>query len=144
MPVSVAHGLQSKEDSVRSEAADVWEHSSLLFWKGVFGVGIDEEFMFSWCICDGLIVVCFVAVLLFVCMECEKRSSLELFWSNILLFATPFLLSYNSTYPNPVEKMLKTCCDVMKKTTDLNRFSTGFPGDHVENMLFSCGFERWE
>jgi len=40
--------------------------------------------------------------------------------------------------------MLKSCCDVLKKTTDLNRFSTGFPGDHVEIMLFSCGFERWE
>ena len=26
-----------------------------------------------------IFVVCFVAVLLFVCMECEKRSSLELF-----------------------------------------------------------------
>jgi len=35
-------------DSVRSDPTDVWMHPSLLFWKGVSGVGIDEEFMFGW------------------------------------------------------------------------------------------------
>ncbi len=55
MPVSVTDGLQSKEDSVRSEAADVWTHPSLLFWKGVFGL-VDVHVT----VC--IIVICFVAV----------------------------------------------------------------------------------
>jgi len=44
---------QSKE-SMESDNTDVWTHSSFLIRKGVSGVGIDEEFMFSWCICDGI------------------------------------------------------------------------------------------
>jgi len=47
MPLSAADGLQSKEDSVRSDPTDVSTHPSLLFWKGVSGIGIDEEYMFS-------------------------------------------------------------------------------------------------
>jgi len=47
MPLSAADGLQSKEDSVRSDPTDVSTLPSLLFWKGVSGVGIDEEYMFS-------------------------------------------------------------------------------------------------
>ena len=141
MPVSVADGLQSKEDSVRSDAADVWTHSSLLFWKGVFGVGIDEELMFSWFICGGIyncsLLCCCSAVRMY---GMWKAVSLELFWSNILLLPRHSCFRIILRIPN----MLKSCCDVLKKTTDLNRFSTGFPGDHVEIMLFSCGFERWE
>jgi len=41
MPLSSVDGLQSKEDSVRSDPTDVSTHPSLLFWKGVSGVGID-------------------------------------------------------------------------------------------------------
>ena len=80
------------------------QNTELHNW-GVSGVGIDEEFMFTWCICTGInncnFLCCCSAVLLFVC-GMWKAVSLELFWSNILLCTIDFMLSYNSTYTNSV------------------------------------------
>ena len=116
MPVSVADGLQSKEDSVRSEAVDVWTHSSLLFWKGVFGAKIDEEFMSGWCIYDGI----YNCSLLWCCSAVRmygmwKAVSLELFWSNILLCATP---SRHACFRIilRISTLLKSFCRVLKKS----------------------------
>jgi len=60
MHLSAADGLQSKEDSVRSDPTVVSTLLSLLFWKGVSGVGIDEEFILVNVYVPVLIIVIFL------------------------------------------------------------------------------------
>ena len=80
-------------------------------------------------------------------MECEKRSVWSCFDRTFCFVPCHSCFRIILRIPN----MLKSCCCVLKKTTDRNMFSTGFPGPekksccfHVVFMLFSCGFERWE
>jgi len=95
-----------------------------------------------------IIVICFVAFLLFVC-GMWKVVSLDLFWSNILLCTIDFMLAYNSTYTNSVVFVFFWYAFILStsilffRENPRNRKKVGTPGWHFwEKLLIANAISK--